>query len=85
MCQLNVDDVITFRPGKDGYALTIDSRFDDNLDLGLIEWFDLEKPATGVEVTMLCRQVMQGSNRGYAKALATINSTNVIGPVVHQC
>jgi len=69
------------RPGKDGYALTIDSRFDDNLDLGLIEWFNLDKPNTDVEVTMLCRQVMQAKeDLGYQKALETVNTTKVIGP-----
>lgn len=70
------------RPGKDGYALTIDSRFDDNLDLGLVEWFDLKKPTSRLEVTMLCRQVLQSKNSGanYRKALEAINNTGVIGP-----
>eukprot|EP00729_Bicosta_minor_P012178 gene12178-17193_t len=56
--------------------------FDDNLDLGLVEWFDLKKPTSRLEVTMLCRQVLQSKNSGvnYRKALEAINNTGVIGP-----
>ena len=68
------------RPGA--FALSVDTKFDGNLDLGLIEWIESVSrglPSKDVELTMLNREVMQTlSNYGSAKE--KIASTKLIGP-----
>lgn len=65
-------------PGK--FALSIDTKFDGNLDLGLLRW--IEEPGLldkDVDVTWFARTLFQDYD-GYAPALDALNRTKMIGP-----
>jgi len=61
------------------FSLTIDSRFDDHLDAGLLRWLVAPTLDNGHEVTMACRAAMEGSLT-FEAGLDNLNSTRVLGP-----
>jgi acid ceramidase len=65
------------KPGA--FSLSIDTRFDSNVDLGLIKWIEEKKLDHDLEVTMMTRAVFQDETT-YEAAFAKINNTKVIGP-----
>ena len=60
------------------FALTIDTKFDGNVDLGLLRWIE-EGFDKDVDVTWFARTLFQDYST-YPKALAALNSTKMIGP-----
>lgn len=64
-------------PGK--FSLSIDSRFDSNIDLGLIEWLRLDSNDKSAEITMACREVIETA-ADYDAALAKLSLSKMIGP-----
>ena len=65
------------KPGA--FSLSIDTRFDNNVDLGLIKWVEEKKWDHDLEVTMLTRSIFQDMD-SYWDALEKLKSTKVIGP-----
>ena len=66
-----------------GFTLTIDSRFDNNFDSGILAWLLKDASPTGKddasEVTMVARKVIEEAS-DFTSALKTINTTQVLGP-----
>lgn len=60
-------------------SLTIDSRFDDHLDAGLLKWLAAPHLDAGHEITMACRATVESSN-SYSEGLEAMNKTKVLGP-----
>eukprot|EP00052_Salpingoeca_macrocollata_P011592 m.89451 g.89451 ORF g.89451 m.89451 type:complete len:385 (-) comp18122_c0_seq1:96-1250(-) len=61
-----------------GFSITVDTRFDDNLDKGLIRWID-GKDRSGDFLSFLTRSVME-TNTTYAEAYDSLNKVPLIGP-----
>jgi len=64
-------------PGK--FALSIDTKFDGNLDLSLLRWIEEPGLDKDVDVTWFARTLFQDYG-GYAPALDALNRTKMIGP-----
>lgn len=67
-----------------GFTLTIDTRFDDHFDSGVVAWLLRNRKPSGVdnvmEVTMAARSVFENAELNYTSALATLNASQVMGP-----
>lgn len=61
------------------FSLSIDTRFDSNVDLGLVKWVEEKKIDRDLEVTMLTRAIFQDEDN-YAEAFEKLKNTKVIGP-----
>eukprot|EP00053_Salpingoeca_punica_P005757 m.56378 g.56378 ORF g.56378 m.56378 type:complete len:386 (-) comp13385_c0_seq2:409-1566(-) len=62
---------------KAGFSISVDTRFDDNLDEGLIKWMDGD--TSGSFLSLLTRSVME-NNATYEDAYTTLNAVKMIGP-----
>jgi len=60
-----------------GFSISVDSRFDENLDKYLLEW--LEDKYNGTELCLTLRSVITNVTT-YDMALATIQNARLIGP-----
>ena len=65
------------KPGA--FSLSIDSRFDDHFDAGLLRYLLEPGAHTGAEVTLLSRHVFETAG-SYAEAFALLNATRLLGP-----
>ena len=65
------------KPGA--FSLSLDSRFDNNDDLGLLRWIEQKQTDYDQEITMLTRKVFQDAT-DYPEAFEALNNTKVIGP-----
>lgn len=62
---------------KGGFSISVDTRFDSNLDRGLIQW--LKGDHSGHFLTFTTRQAIETATT-YDEAFAYLNSTKLIGP-----
>ena len=61
------------------FGLSIDTRFDDHLDSGLLRYLLSPESDQGVEITLLSRHAFETAG-SYAEAFALLNTTRLLGP-----
>ena len=65
------------KPGA--FGLTIDSRFDDHFDVGLLRFLHEPRASHGTEITLLSRHAFERSGN-FFEAFRYLNSTQILGP-----
>jgi acid ceramidase len=61
------------------FALTIDTKFDGNIDLGLIRWITEKNLDHDIDLTWFSRTLFEDYDN-YGDALTALNATKMIGP-----